>query len=417
VLLVVVLANIAVQFTNVCMAPVLPQIAQNLHVDMGVATNLMTAFIFSGSIMILFVGGAVCDRFGALASLMLCAAFAAIPATLMPWVGGSYHAVVWMRILEGSSMGFVIPAMGAVVAIWFPLHERGLAGGIVGASIPAGSAAGLVCGPAIFALTKDWRAMSAWVSIVAWATLVLTLIAILVSKSRPSFHAHAEVAPASHGGTVFHRALMAPLTWVGILLTFMFAWSNLCIYSLTPAFLSANKPVGAGYGPMMSGNLMLGSTMAGIIGPLIAGVLLDKVFHGTTKWMMLIGFALTGVSIYALVIPAIVGSIPVLVVTLTMAGLGVYFVFPCFYVLLSKVYSNEIVGKMTGLWMGIGGFGGVTGLFLAGISVHRTGNYHIALILVALSAFVGLLLVFVLTQQQKRVAEVAAGKQAVHAIP
>jgi hypothetical protein len=59
----------------------------------------------------------------------------------------------------------------------------------------------------------------------------------------------------------------------------------------------------------------------------------------------------------------------------------------------------------------------VTGLFLAGISVHRTGNYHIALILVALSAFVGLLLVFVLTQQQKRVAEVAAGKQAVHAIP
>ena len=90
---------------------------------------------------------------------------------------------------------------------------------------------------------------------------------------------------------------------------FFTAWAMQCMYSLTGAYLAAGKPLGAGYGGVTAGQLMLGVTLlAGVTGPIISGFLLDKTFRGNAKPVMLIGYFLMCVFVYALISGAVTGS-------------------------------------------------------------------------------------------------------------
>src|ERR1019366_339309 len=95
-----VLGYITLQVTNLAVAPVLPQIAKSLNMNLGTASNLvMTPFLFSGCIILVLAGGAVCDRFGGLTPLLMGPAGATLSAALMPWIGHSATAVLWARIV------------------------------------------------------------------------------------------------------------------------------------------------------------------------------------------------------------------------------------------------------------------------------------------------------------------------------
>ena len=384
-----VLGYISMQVTNLAIAPVLPQIAKDLSIDMGAATNLMTAFLFSGSIA-LFFAGIVSDKYGVLASIFLGLLCAAVPASLMPWLGGSFQGVLWARIFEGLSVGFLLSSMGAIIAIWFPPQEKGLAGGLLGASVSVGSAVGILAGPAVFLATGSWRSMSAWLSLVPWVGVIFVIILLALPKPTPPAQAQAGNGPAADG-EAFKKSLLSIFTLVGIPVAFFANWCLQCLYGLTPAFLSAAQPVGAGFGPMMSGQLMLAVTIAGIIGPIIGGILTDKTFHGNVKPVMIIGFAITCVFIYFIQSAFVYTNVPFLLVVMVLSGIGVQFVFPGMYVYIAKVYQVQVVGKMTGLWSGIGAFGGVIGLLLGGVAVSRLGAYHMAIVFMALAGLVGLI--------------------------
>jgi MFS family permease len=87
-------------------------------------------------------------------------------------------------------------------------------------------------------------------------------------------------------------------------------------------------------------------------------------------------------------------------ISLMMAGFGVQFVMPAIYIFISKSYRHQIVGKMTGLWMGIGAFGGVTGLYIAGKTLSFTGTYSIAFTLMSIAALVGIVLSIIMAKQK-----------------
>ena len=70
------------------------------------------------------------------------------------------------------------------------------------------------------------------------------------------------------------------------------------------------------------------------------------------------------------------------------------------YVLIGNIYPKGIVGNMTGIWVGIGTFGGVLGLYLGGLTLNLYGNYQIALLLMSLSSLVGVILVFIMGKQK-----------------
>jgi MFS family permease len=140
---------------------------------------------------------------------------------------------------------------------------------------------------------------------------------------------------------------------------------------------------------MMSGKLMLAVMIAGMIGPVIGGMLQDKVFRGNPKPILLIGFVLCCISIYTIQFPAIYLKLPVLIGSLVLAGAGIQFIYPSIVVLVSNTYSIHIVGKMLGLWMGIGAFGGAAGLFVGGLAIARYGNYNAAISFIAMAAALG----------------------------
>jgi MFS family permease len=410
VLLAAVLGGVAMQAVNVSIAPLLPEVAKSLNVGLGTATNLMSVFLFSSSVVILFVGGAVSDRFGPLVSIILGLICLTIPAVLTPWIGAHYAAVFWARMVEGLSCGFILPAGGPILAIWFPRNERGMAGGALCASISIGSMVGLLSGPAVFSVTKDWKTMSALLSIPGWVTLLFALALAFFCKRRLLIDVPGATANID---ATFKRALLAPLTLFGVLVTFASSWCTQCLYSLTPAFLAADKPVGAGYGAMVSGQLMIAVTVAGIVGPMICGFLLDKIFHGRAIPMMLLGFVLASGCCYALLLQGVMGSVPILEAALLLAGLGVQFVFPAITVFIVMSYPGHIVGKATGLWNGLGFFGGVIGLYIGGVTVGRTGSYHSAILSMAICALVGFFLALVL-RNQKSLTVPQPEEQAVH---
>lgn len=395
ILVAAVFGYMSMQVANLSIAPMLPQIAKDLSVDMGAATNLMTAFLFSASIALLFAG-IVSDRFGVMAAVTLGLACAAIPAALMPWIGTSYTAVFWARIFEGFSVGFLLSAMGAIIAQWFPPREKGLAGGLMGAFVSVGSAIGILAGPAVFVATGSWRLTSAWLSIIAWIGLVFSIILLATAKLQPPAQAMAGDGPPPSDSRPFRTALFSMTTLAGIIVSFFANWCLQCLYGLTPAYLSAEKPIGAGFGPMMSGQLMLAVMIAGIIGPVIGGLLTDRAFKGNVKPVMATGFAMCFVFIYLIQAAYVQASIPFLLTALILAGVAVQFVFPGISVYIAKTYQLQVVGKMTGLWFGIGAFGGVLGLLIGSVTVNKLGAYNMAIVLIALAGLAGFIFALLL---------------------
>jgi MFS family permease len=392
------------QVINLSIAPVLPGIAKDLGIDLGVATNFMAAFLFSGCIIMFTIGGMFGDRYGILPTLLMGLLLAVVPATLMPWIGHSYIGVFCARLVQGLSPGFIFPIMGSIIAIWFPLKEKGLATGLMSAAVAAGSAAGTLGGPAVFGIVQNWQQMAAWVSIIGWVDVIFIIILLMLPK--PESLAEASPAASQIGKNRYLSSLLAPITLVAILVNFMASWNMHCLYSMTPTFLSADIPVGAGYGAMVSGQLMINVTIiSGIFGPMVCGFFVDRLFKGNTRQVFVIGFILACVFMFAIKTPLFYGNKSLLSISLILAGFGVQFIMPAVYIFIAKSYSHQIVARMTGLIMGIGTLGGVFGLYISGVTLDSTGNYSAAFTLISLAALVGLIFTFILSKMKPLVEE------------
>ncbi len=386
------------QINMIAFAPLLPSIAKDMGIDMGVATNFMSVFFFTASIA-LIAGGVIADRFGIFSVMIVGLLCASIPAALMPWTGFSYGPVLVARLIQGLSAGFLMSVMSPIMAQWFPHRERGLAAGLMGASISLGAAAGVVAAPIVFVATGSWQQMAAWLSIVGWAALAATLLAASGAKSSPFLQA----LPGRNlesGQPVFRKALLRPFTWTGIVVAFFAAWYLQTLYNLIPAYLAADSPIGLGLGPLLSGKLMLSVMIAGMVGPVVGGLLQDKVFHGEARPVMLIGFVICAVFMFMMQLGTIYEDRFFLIGCLALTGAGIQFVYPGIAVIVSKSYPIPIVGKILGLWMGIGALGGAVGLFLGGASVARAGNYGPAVVIISLSAVAGFIATLLLRTRE-----------------
>lgn len=62
----------------------------------------------------------------------------------------------------------------------------------------------------------------------------------------------------------------------------------------------------------------------------------------------------------------------------------------------------HIVGKMLGLWFGLGDFGGAAGLFAVGLTVARFGSYTFSIFQIALAALLGFILVLFLARPKQQ---------------
>jgi MFS family permease len=385
-------AGISGTFANGGYAPILGVIAKNLNVPLGAATQLLTIAIFVMSAITIFAGH-VCDRLGIAFTMCAGIILCVIPESLLPWIGNSYGNVFIVRMLGGLSMGLTGIIIAPCLAQWFPLKERGTAGAILSSTVGLGSAISVAASPAILRSVGSWQVTIALMTIPLWASL-----AIMLTLGRRQPPAQALVNPMAEGGgagsVAFKTMLAAPITWIGCLLFVFMAWIMMSLHSIVPPFLAVAPPAGLGYGPMMAGKISGLFFVGGLVAPLLGGVFLDKVAKGDSRHGLFIGYAVTGIGLFLALQPPFYRSIPLLTTFLVFAGLGVGFTAPSMIVYITGRYPVHMVGKIMGLWAGVGGFGGAAGVFLGGVAVSKFGGYSSALVIIPLICIAGCALSF-----------------------
>jgi MFS family permease len=120
------------------------------------------------------------------------------------------------------------------------------------------------------------------------------------------------------------------------------------------------------------------------------------VAKGKARPAIFIGFIMTGIFTYLLLLPFVYRNLILLVICLMVAGCGITFMAASLSGFIAMSYPPKFVGRMVGWWFGFGAFGGVLGNYLAGLAIAKTGNFTWAFIPISLAAGIGIILAFFL---------------------
>jgi predicted MFS family arabinose efflux permease len=371
-------------------APILGIIAEDLNVQIGEAANLMMVYVLAVAFSLTWAGS-ICDRYGittALVSGILCSC---VPAVMMPLVTGhAFKIFIVLRFIQGVSVGFIYVTVGHVLARWFPPKERGIASGLMIGAMPIGASIGVATAPILLEMIGSWRYTMVVLSIPGWLGVVL---AILITRRQPQsalFDAVIESKKPDQKEMSFLQALKFPYTWIGVCIMFCNAWCHFCLYSIIPPFLSANAPIGVGLSPILAGKLSLAITLSGFFAFIAGGLFFDRVAKGNYRFAMIIGFFLTGISSYFILTSTFRNGIFPLVLCLLFAGWGTPFMNGSISSCIVANYPAPIVGRMMGVWFGLGTFGGALGIYLGGIGIAKTGNFYWAIFPISIAATIGI---------------------------
>ncbi len=382
------LAIMAAYTDMIAIAPIIGDVAANLRIDVGTATNLMMGFVLSAA-CVLICGGVVVDKFGITVGSLLGLLCATIPASLMPWIGQSYGVVMVARLVQGASIAFLLATIGPVLILWFPRGEQGLAGGLAIAFISVGSALGGLVSPVILRSGLSWQGTLFIISLFGWFSIALTLVVARRSPSPPDAGRDSRSGQPSGERGAFAKAVRLPMTWIGVLVVFFNTWNLYCFLNLVPAYAAVPRPMGLGLGSVTAGRLALVGAGIGVISTILGGWVFDR--FARTKWRpaVLVGFLLTALFAFPLTMTDAWGGLSLFVACIMLVGWGVNFVGPSFNGFIAANYPPHIVGRMVGWWFGFGAFGGALGIYVGGRTVHATGSFKTAISLVSFSAVMG----------------------------
>ena len=386
------IALMAGNMFNLSFAAILPEISKSLNIDIVIANSFMWVFMLAVSFSVI-AGGFLCDRFGILFVLVLSTFLSASGALLMPWLGNDFSTALLARIFEGIGTGFAFCLLSPIMTIWFPPKERGLVAGLFGSVIALSGVIGFPLSSTLFEVTGSWQQMSAWISIMGWVTLLVALVLIVMPK--PPLPSQAPATETVQDGA-FRRELSEPFLYICLLVSFFAAWLLQTLILNTPTYMAADSPLGLGFGHVTASNFMIFFSIAMMLAPIVSGIIQDKVFKTNARPFLFIGFALCCVFIYLILLPTIYTNKPLLIVCLVFAGSGIAILSATLPLFVGLNYPVHTLGKIYGIIAGLGNFGGVSGLFVAGVVVEAKGNYHFAVTLISLAALVGFLFVFLL---------------------
>jgi nitrate/nitrite transporter NarK len=268
-------------------------------------------------------------------------------------------------------------------------------------SLSLGAAAGLAGAPGLATIMGGWQRGLILLSVLGWAGVALALLirrkppaASFVSKGKESSIPASGQEPLAIG-----KILLMPQTWAGALIFFFNAWTFHALYALVPAYLSAAPPMGIGLSAVATGNLSLALTVVGIFAVLAGGIVLDRVLKGNYRVVMAIGFSLTAVFSYLILMPAVFQSYVFLVVSLLLAGWGIPFMGSSTIAFCIQTYPVTMVGRVLGWLGGFGTFGGAVGVLMGNVAIARTGSFRAAIAMISMTAVAGFVLSLILKRR------------------
>ncbi len=334
------------------------------------------------------LSGYLIDRFGVFPVINCSIAVILVSNTLLLWFGHSYWSIVAIRVIEALGCAPVFVAIGPATALWFPPREAGAALGLQSVAISGGIMLGLIISPQLALSAGSWQKGIACLSIgIAVAMVFVVSISMAAKRQLPAMPAiAAATSPTSISSLVLTRPFLA-----GILGMSCGVWTQQTFNSLTPGYLAVLPPMGLGLGALVSGKLMTTVMLAGIVSSLVGGVLVDKVFGGQVRPVVLTGFVLLVVCPILLLTPQICGQRSALILCLMLAGAATPFINPVILGFAAKSFPPSVVGRIVGSWMSVALFCGAAGVMAGAGALTSTGTYKFSMEIISAIAVLGFL--------------------------
>lgn len=371
-------------------APLMGVIAKSLSIPLSDASaylmglyNLVVALACIG-------GGIMCDRAGLMPVLLFSAVTLTSSTLALPFLGHSFSSVLLLRLMQACGYGAVLATVSPVAALWFPLKERGLVTGIQAVGLSAGIATGFISAPVLYVAVGSWQAALGWLGVASLVPLVVTILVAVVPK--PVLPGSSATISETHhaGANDLNLALRQPVTWFGAIVVLCSMWGLAAFNDLAPNYLAIEYPLGLGLGSLAAGKMMMSLELAAMIGAIITGIVVAKIFKGEVRPVMAVGFVMFAFFSASIMFSAVHSSTWIISLCLVIVGFFRSWVVPNALAFVAMHYPPHITGKIVGMWMGIGIFGTSAGVLCGALALRTTGNYHVSMMIIATMACLGL---------------------------
>lgn len=390
VLLALFLVTVAADIIMIFPAPLMGVIAKSHGMSLGDTTAYLMGFYNLVVAIACIIGGIMCDRAGLMPVLVFSSLSLALPTIALPFFGQTFAGVLIIRLLQAAGTGAILATVSPVAALWFPLHDRGIVTGLQGTAVSVGIATGFIAAPALHESLGNWQSAMAWIGVGCLIPVAVSLYVAFTPKPAVPKSSGDEYELSHTGANDLKLAFKDKSTWIGVLVVFCLMWVLNAFNDLTPAYLAIEPPLGLGFGPMVSGKLMMALELASMVGAVTTCFVMEKLFKGRVRPVIAIGYLMFSIFTVSIMFPALHSSVSVITSVLMVAGFFRAWVVPNAMAFVSMHYPPHITGKIVGIWLGLGIFGSSAGVICGAYALRVTGNYHLSIVIVSVMALVGL---------------------------
>jgi sugar phosphate permease len=385
-----------------------------LQRELGISTaqyGIISSAFSVGYMVFAFLSGPLIDRFGPRRVLLVAIVVFSIAIAFTPFAGG-FAGLLLIRIVLGVGEAPAFPAATRIVSRWLPPVERGKALALVGGVAVSGSL--LIAGPLLTQLigAVGWRGMF-------WTMAVLGVVWLLVAagllRDTPAESPRVNAAERAHieaGQEPEATTARNPVRWAPLLRTRnlwivgagYFAWGFMFwgfMYWL-PSYLQQS------YGLSLKavGAFAIAPWAAGVIGALVGGFLVDRVYSRTRTVRS--RFTIMGVALLLSALSLIPVFVePTLVVALVSISLGVGFGF-----ITGGIWWVASIDAAPAQPASAAGFAdacfalsGIVAPGVMGFIVAGTGTFTSGFVTMSVLAAIGALLMLFAAREPQRPAE------------
>lgn len=295
----------------------------------------------------------------------------------------SYAAAIVLRFIQGISGGIMASSIVSGTSMWFPVKQRGLASGLLMGILGIGFSIATLGASAFLGAGIAWQTGLGLLVSVSGAVIVLIYAATVkeVSKVYPGAYSIAELLPQEAGaGSVsesrpktLREAHRTKKFWAVAFFGFASGWLTYGFSAFLGTLLSSDLGITSG----LVTTVISSTFFITIIASPLGGIISDNVFKGSRYQVLMIGAAITAVSLFVL---PFVGANALIVAILLIFAYGSVSL-PCgtFWATPNEIVDISIAGECTGEITAIANVGGVIVAPIISAIIDASGSSYIAL--------------------------------------